>query len=232
MLYIIALGHHFKMTLSGPGDFVIRVCCDIFCKWDIQKIVENGLLCFAVVTFKSTILWWQKYWLIASWACLCLLATLFKINLPLLSNFIQRLAKNLMRCVAEQQQETSAVGILEKFSAEKKYCKRKHQFNNNNKLDLWIKRFTFYNTTRSLEHVPEETSIVPPYMLYCKICHHIMPGWVSREMESVTCLIIQHAIQVLMSLEGEKAALSLFPSLILHQNRHERRMQALKRSRK
>lgn len=156
----------------------------------------------------------------------------FLINFPPISNFIRRLAKNLMRCAAEQQQEKSAVGILEKFSAEKKYCKRKHQFNNNNNLDLWTKRFTFYNTTRGLEHVPEETSIVPPYMLYFKICHHIMPGGVPREMESVTCLIIQHAIQVLMSLEGEKAALSLFPPLISHQNRHERRMQALKRSRK
>lgn len=126
----------------------------------------------------------------------------FLISFPLLSIFIQRLARNLMMCVAEQQQEESAVGILEKFSAEKKYCKRKHQFNNN--LDLWIKRFTFYDTTRSLEHALEDASIVPPYMLYCKICRHIMSGGVRGEMESVTCLIIQHAIQVLMSLEGEK----------------------------
>lgn len=180
MLYIIALGHHFKMTLSGPGDFVIRVFCDnIFCKWDIQKIGENGLFCFAVVTFKSSLV--TKILTDCFMGLFVSFTNTFLMNFPLLSNFIQRLAKNLMRCVAEQQQEMSAVGILEKFSAEKKYCKRKHQFNNNN-LDLWIKRFTFYNTTRSLEHVPEETSIVPPYMLHCKICHHIMPAGVSREM--------------------------------------------------
>lgn len=85
---------------------------------------------------------------------------------------------------------------------------------------------------KKLRTCPRRHFYCPPYMLSCKICHHIMPGGVHREMESVTRLIIQHAIQVLMSLEGEKAALSLFPSLIFHQNRHERRMQALKRSRK
>lgn len=54
-----------------------------------------------------------------------------------------------------------------------------------------------------------------------------MPGGVSGEKESVLCLIIQHAIWVLMSLGGEKkAALGPF-----HQNRHERRKRALKRSR-
>lgn len=155
MLYIIALGHHFKMTLSGPGDFLIHVCCDnIFCKWDIQKNWGEWAR-FAVVTFKSTVLWWQKYWL----GLFVSFSNTFLINFPPLSIFIQRLARNLMTCMADQQQEKSAVGILEKFSAEKKYFKRKHQFNNN--LDLWIKRFIFYNTTRSLEHVPDETSIVP-----------------------------------------------------------------------
>lgn len=61
------------------------------------------------------------------------------------------------------------------------------------------------------------------------MCHHLMPGGVSRGMESVLCLIIQHSIQVLMSLQvekkKEKAALSPF-----HQNRHERRKRALERS--
>lgn len=45
------------------------------------------------------------------------------------------------------------------------------------------------------------------YIKYSKICHHLMPGGVSGEKESVLCLIIQHAIRVLMSLGGERKRL-------------------------